>query len=838
MYRLRLLSFPRREKMKRQDNSGYILQKNGRRQIDAAEQMGNVRRFSGGPMLRTKVCELFLSWLALSVFLSASCLAAGRPVPIEIGTAKSTEPNAAEMTRSDSAVDAVVGSPELLPANSNTIEAACSLIYQGKFDAAGELVEQFRTGADPNFGRLARIIDKYQAVSKERLLGRKAAYKEQLVKLAELQEAERARQRASEPEVDTDSNDVNDVNDVNDIISVLSVIAKASEFADEQQKDELLDEMFVKEVFQRAMDKASEFESEGKWLDAYITCYSWLQAIDKDNKRYSDNAEQVLEKANIVASFQDSPCETRKERYEGVKKEMFFRAINALDLNYVSTVDYRQMTTKAIKRCRLLAEVMRASFSQIEQSAVGESLGENCLSRPDSHKIAAWSAGLADILEEVNASPVGMRKKQFTDVCEKALELNAQTVQLPRHLLIVQFAEAALSALDRYTTMVWPRQVQDFAKIMTNEFTGIGIEISKQKGLLTVASLLPDTPAYYSGLDAGDVIEAVDGVSTKDMSLGCAVKNITGPAGTKVRLTIRRPGQEQSFDITIIRAKIIVPTIRGWQRTKTGGWLYMVDEEEKIGYVRLTSFSDKTAGDLTSVLSELEAAGLRGLILDLRFNSGGLLDSAIKITDLFIKEGLIVSRQPGRGFARYAMAHKRGTHPNYPLVVLINSYSASASEIVAGALADKTHNRAILVGERTHGKGSVQEIIHYPEGGHLKYTMAYYHLPSGQRVKSKEAMEEQGRSDWGVGPNIEIKLRSDELKKRFDVQRDNDVLAKADHESSGTTELVKHSAAETLAADPQLAVGVLSVKTNLIEESVKPKTKNVKPRFRILNFEL
>ena len=704
----------------------------------------------------------------------------------------------------------------------NVVEKACELIYQGRFNAASELIKHFSQSQQSQLAQLADIVAEYSDMNQQRQTGRKAAYQKQLDELEKFQAG----------------TDANDVNDVNDIISVLSVIAKASEFADEQQKDELLSELFIKEVFQRAMDKAAEFESEGKWLDAYITCYSWLQAIDKDNKRYSDYAEQLLEKANIVASFQDSPCETRKERYEGVKKEMFFRAINSLDLNYVSTIDYRQMTTKAIKRCRLLAEVMRASFSQIEQSAVGASLGDNCLSRPDSHKIAAWSSGLSDIQEEVDASALGMRKKQFTDVCEKVLELNTKTVQLPRSLLIVQFAEAGLSALDRYTTMVWPRQVQDFVKIMTNEFTGIGIEISKQKGLLTVASLLPDTPAYYSGLDADDVIGAVDDVPTKDMSLGCAVKNITGPAGTKVRLTIRRPGREEPFDITITRAKIIVPTIRGWQRTKTGGWLYMIDNREKIGYVRLTSFSEKTAGDFERVLGELEAEGLRGLILDLRFNSGGLLDSAIKITDLFIKEGLIVSRQPGRGFASYAMAHKRGTRSNYPLVILINSYSASASEIVAGALADKAHDRAILVGERTHGKGSVQEIIHYPEGGQLKYTMAYYHLPSGQRVKSREAMKEQGKKDWGVGPDIEIKLRSDELKKRFDVQRDNDVLAKADHESSGMTELVKHSAEKTLAADPQLAVGVVVVKTNLIEESVKPKAKNVKPRFRILNFEL
>jgi carboxyl-terminal processing protease len=353
---------------------------------------------------------------------------------------------------------------------------------------------------------------------------------------------------------------------------------------------------------------------------------------------------------------------------------------------------------------------------------------------------------------------------------------------------------------------------------MTNEFTGIGIEISKPKGLLTVASLLPDTPAYRAGLDAGDVIEAVDGVPTKDMSLMCAVKKITGPKGTKVVLTLRRQGKQDTETMMLTRDRIIVPTIRGWQRTEDGDWLYMLDEAEKIGYVRITSFSGETAGDLEDVLHELEANGLRGLIMDLRFNTGGLLDSAVEITDKFVSEGLIVRTQPKANMIpSFEHAHPRGTHPDYPLVVLINSGSASASEIVAGALADEKHERAILVGTRTHGKGSVQGITHYPGGGaQLKYTMAYYHLPSGQRVQSRDAVEKEGRKDWGVGADVEVNLTGDELKAMLDVQRDNDVLVQA-HRDGSKPALNKHKAEETLRADPQLAVGLLVAKTKLIE---------------------
>lgn len=684
--------------------------------------------------------------------------------------------------------------PATSSGQANVVESACELIYQGQFDAADELI-----GEHSQFGELAKIVQEYKDISQRRQSTRKAAYEEQLAEL------EKFRAKA-------DANAVNDVGfpqsgvAVNDIPGVFSVIVRACEFADEAQREQLLSDSFVKQVFQQAMNSALEFESEGKWLDSYTNCYYWLQAIEPDNEGIEDYAEQLLDKATIVASFQDSPCETRKERYEGVKKEMFVRAISALKSNYVSILDYRQMAAKAIRRCELLGEVMKFPIDDFQ------SIVENRKS------LSAWSVALAAVLDGVEHSPMGVSRDEFIDVFEKVLALNTTTAQFPRPVLVAQFAEAALSALDPYTVMVWPRQVRDFEKMMTNEFTGIGIEISKRQGLLTVASLLPDTPAYNSGLDAGDVIEAADGVETKDMTLICAVRKITGQAGSKVTLTIRRAGEEGTRDITITRAKIIVPTIRGWQRTEAGRWLYMIDEKNKIGYVRITGFSAETASGLEKVLTGLEAEGLKGLILDLRFNSGGFLDSAIAVTDKFIEEGRIVITRPRAWLSStYASAHKGKTHPNYPLVMLINSGSASASEIVAGALQDPKHKRAILVGERTHGKGSVQGITHYPGGGaQLKYTMAYYHLPSDQRVESREAMKKQGRKDWGIGPDIEIKLRSDELMKMIDIQRDNDVLVNADHDKGGAA-MKKHTVEETLAADPQLAVGVLAVKSKLIQ---------------------
>jgi len=688
------------------------------------------------------------------------------------------------------------------------IAEACRLVYQGKFDAAEQQARRARNFDQTRAELLERIVRQYREIAQRRQVARKEAFEKQLAELDKLEGV--VDLSAIETVQGDDGGD--EPNEPNDVTDVLAVIARASEFADEQQKASLMANAFVQKALQTSVDRSTTLEAEGKWLDAYSRYYYWLQAIDPNNHGYSDYADELLAKASIAGSFQDSPCETRKERYNGVEKRMFVRALDALSLHYVNSIDYAQMGLDAIKRCNQLAEVLTVAFSE------GLSDNGHSFTPPTAEKVTAWSVALAGLRDEIEAAPATFGKDKFLKVMDQVLSLNDATVQLPRRPLIAHFAEAALEVLDPYTVMVWPRQVQDFEKLMMNEFTGIGIEISKPRGFLTVASLLPDTPAYRSGLDAGDVIEAVDGVPTQDMSLTCAVKKITGPKGTSVTLAVKRPSSEKAQNITITRDRIVVPTIRGWQRTASGDWLYMVDEQNRIGYVRITSFSGDTAADFEDALEELDDQGLKGLIVDLRFNTGGLLDSAVDISDTFIKEGLIVRTQPKASMIpTFEYAHRRGTQADYPLVILINSGSASASEIVAGALADPKHERATLVGTRTHGKGSVQGITHYPGGGaQLKYTMAYYHLPSNQRVKSRAAVEKEGGKDWGVGPDVEVKLTSEELRGMLDVQRDNDVLVQAAREKHGDA-YKKHTIEETLEADPQLAMGMLVVQAKLIE---------------------
>jgi len=772
-------------------------------------------------------------------------------------------PHGIEINRPAKAGDpCVIASP---PADFNSerwvIDQACGLIEQGKFDEAGKCIDEsgwLKKGSE-QVSELNDIVAQWQQMQKDRQTQKEAAYKKQLAELERiktrmtpvpmrwdvLEDMEVFVQRWLEDVGSRAGNDANEQEEPSGgPVAILAAVTRTIEFADEEQKKELLSDPCWLDAIVKAKADAAGYERRGKWLDAYLACYSWLTSLEPNNKTYKDKSDDLIERAEIAGSFQDSPCETGKQRLEGVKRRIFVRAVDELSFRYISKIDYREMASKGVRRCKLLADVVGTLTSLRDTNTAGTlipdteddsdiieerktepnnrvaALGESFKDfKPDTNAIAAFGLAMVSLENEINSWPENGSKDSFISAFEKVLELNLTTARMPEGVVIAQFSEASFLTLDPYTVLVWPRDVSEFEQQMTNEFPGIGVEISRQNGQLTIGSLLPDTPAYNSGLDAGDVIEKVDGMPTKDVPLSCVVSRIKGPAGTKVTLTIRRNGKGQTRDITLTRAKIVVPTLRGLQRTGEGKWLRMVDEQDKIGYVRLTSFAETTASDTEAALKSLEDAGMRGLILDLRFNPGGYFDSAVAVADEFLDDGLIVITRSRFGTPEYKTARSRGTHPNYPMVVLINSGSASASEIVAGALADPSHKRATLVGERTHGKGVVQGISTYPgEGSQLKYTMANWYLPSGQKIKSQEEAKKENKNDWGVGPDVAVpSLRSDEFRKMFELQRDNDVLVNAGHDDANSP-LKKHTIAQTIEVDPQLTTAILVVKSKLIRE--------------------
>ena len=693
------------------------------------------------------------------------------------------------------------------PTAALAIDSVCEEIRRGDFVSAREIVRKSDAVKSRGLRQLETIIDEYMAIEARRKASQNDAYRERKGKLEEL------RQKGFPK-------------DVNDVRRVLAVASKALEYSNKEQEQALLNDILVRKTVRRAKRIAAEFESKGKWLDAYKICYSKLEKMYKGDKKYADYAKQLLAKADIVSFLQDSPCQSCEERYAGIEKQMFINAVDFLDAGYVNIVDYRGMTIKAVNRCKLLAEVMSNSHLKMRYKI-----------RDTQYKVVQRS--LEAMLDEVSQSPVAIRKDKLIDVFERVLALSESPLgggRLPPALLITQFARGALSALDPYTVIYWPSQAQNFRKAITNQFTGIGIRFSKKQESPKVLSVLPDTPAYHSGLEAGDVIKAVDGVQTSRMPPNCVAQSIAGPEGTKVTLTIKRQGEHKDRDITLRRTNIVVPSVRGWQRSETGsrkplltgGWRYMIDARNKIGYIRISSFNSRTVGDFDKTLAQLEAQGLKGLILDLRSNPGGLLNSAIEIADRFIEEGLIARIQPRCGMPTYVSAHKEKTHPDYPMVVLIDRFSASSSEILAGVLQEPKHNRATVVGERSYGKGSVQSIVgHLGGGATLKYTTAYYYLPSGQRIKSRDENRKPGSENWGVLPDVNVKLRRDELRKMAKVQKANESTVK-DHRNDA---LKAHPAPirrepklnwcrtsrETIDADPQLGIGLLVLQSKMIE---------------------
>jgi carboxyl-terminal processing protease len=371
--------------------------------------------------------------------------------------------------------------------------------------------------------------------------------------------------------------------------------------------------------------------------------------------------------------------------------------------------------------------------------------------------------------------------------------------------LVEDMINGGLVRLDEHSGFINARRYKQFTKESRGKFTGVGIaiDINSKTGLLTVISPIVGSPAYDSGILAGDLILKVDGKSTEHINQDEAVDLIQGESGTKVTLTVLHEGAKKAEDIVITRALISVPSVVGDQRKKDHPeeWNFFLDEANKIAYVRLTAFNETSAEELRTVLEELKKEGVRGLILDLRFNPGGLLRSAVEVSRMFIPDGRIVTTR-GRNHEEEAFDADGKSAllvpaKDYPMAVLINKYSASASEIVAAALQD--HNRAVIVGERSFGKGSVQNVIKM-EGGKsaLKLTTATYWRPSGKNIhrfhdskvsdelevtpnkptKPADPAPSKETEEWGVSPNagFAVTIKPEDRLEYFNYRRQRDFV--------------------------------------------------------------
>ena len=301
--------------------------------------------------------------------------------------------------------------------------------------------------------------------------------------------------------------------------------------------------------------------------------------------------------------------------------------------------------------------------------------------------------------------------------------------------------DGLLQSLDPYSGYMSPKTFEEMQTDTSGEFGGLGIEVTMEAGVVKVISPIDDTPASRAGIKAGDYIVKIENTQVQGKSLSEAVDLMRGPVGSSIELTIRRRGEKKALIFEVTREIIEIKSVKA----------DLLDKN--IGYLRLTSFNENSAQQIEKEIKELEKnKKLKGYILDLRNNPGGLLSQAIKISDFFLENGEIVSTKSRKSSENRKWFAKKGDITNgKTLIVLINYGSASASEIVAGALKD--HKRAILLGENSYGKGSVQSIIPLKNKGAIRLTVAKYYLPSGKSI-----------SEVGVSPDIEIDEEFDDFK--------------------------------------------------------------------------
>jgi carboxyl-terminal processing protease len=380
-------------------------------------------------------------------------------------------------------------------------------------------------------------------------------------------------------------------------------------------------------------------------------------------------------------------------------------------------------------------------------------------------------------------------------VLAQALALVEQQYPEPKTTkdLVYGAIQGAMGTLDPHSSFMTPDEFRELQIETKGKFSGIGIEISLKDRILTVVSPIEGTPAYQAGLKAGDQILKINGTSAKNITLMEAVKMIRGPKGSKVTLTINREGLQHPKDVVITRETIPIRSVKA----------RILDDG--IGYVRLTNFQDSTDHDLQAYLKKMKQrlVPFKGLIIDLRNDPGGLLEQAVRVSDEFLKSGLIVyteGRSRNQNMRFFARPTEEGKLATTPIVVLINEGSASASEIVAGALKDQ--KRAVIVGTKSYGKGSVQTIIPLDDGSALRLTTALYFTPSGITINEK-----------GIQPDIVVEEKKPPKDESLKQLRDELLSQHMRREGLTDKPWNQPITPEELDKDPQLKKAVEILRT-------------------------
>jgi len=578
----------------------------------------------------------------------------------------------------------------------------------------------------------------------------------------------------------------------------------------------------VQALVQQAQQTAENAERDDNWVEA-LSLYRSLDLFFDDLATYRNKVKRASQHIRVLrlyvphqlqelytARAQRLGNETPRKlnldaeegwqnKLKGINLAMLRQTLAQAARRHVSNIGYGPLMHGAIEAVMIMTQTrgLEATFSGFANAGKSKQFHD-------------YLAGLLDGLDQ-RRQPLNFL--DAATMIDRIMANNNKTVKLPDRVLIYELTEGCIDKLDDFSAVIWPSDKEVFSRNTQGKFSGVGIQISKRNDRLIVVSPLEATPAQRAGIKAGDIIVTVNDKDTSTWSLDRAVREITGPEGSQVTLGIDRQSGDNLLHFELTRAEIEIESIRGWQREHSGGWDYMLDADLGIGYIRLSQFIPQSANNLDRALNLAERKGqLNALILDLRFNPGGLLSSSVDVSDRFITSGPIVSTVGADG-KRTSQFRARAdhTHRNLPILVLINEGSASASEILSGALQD--YQRAVIVGTRSFGKGSVQDLFPLSnEKAYLKLTTQYYMLPRGRIIHRKPDSK-----SWGIEPDLEVKMTAQQMADAMEFRQNVDVLRTEDEDQAQPDEPIP-TADQILekGLDPQLETALLVLKTRLI----------------------
>lgn len=580
-------------------------------------------------------------------------------------------------------------------------------------------------------------------------------------------------------------------------------ISKALVTALEKQlvsKDKLaiLSDPRVQELVKRADAAARAAEARSDWLMASELFYR-LDAIYEQSGKYKEDTDRQNHRLGMLRMYVPRRLwELRNARQLADNKEAL-PPYNPVGDDFHEKLRYidRSMIVRAVAQAGSehvektpLHKILHGGIEAVRELVETEDLKGAFEGLGDADKRAKFVANLQRWHDKIEKEADRVDFTTCDLLLSSLLDENRKTVGVMDQAILHEFGNGAMEQLDPFSAIIWPDELARFNRNTQGRLIGVGVEIQfDEVSNIKIVSPIEGAPAQRKGLRAGDIIKKVDGKPTYGFTLDQAVDVITGRAGTDVTLTIeRRPNpivpandtdnKPSEFDATITRAEIPLRSVKGWTRTgaREDDWNWYIDPESHIGYVRLTGFTESTSHDLDEAIDKMLAGGLNGLILDLRFNPGGLLDQAVEVASRFVPSGVIVSTEDGNHrTVRQERATGDAKLANLPCVVLINQDAASASEIVSGALQDYARQgriKCVLVGQRSYGKGSVQDVrMLLGNRAAMKLTTQHYLLPSGRIIHRNP-----GDKVWGVNPDIEVEMLPQQIVDAVLLRRDADVV--------------------------------------------------------------